>query len=980
MKPNKKAFLSNIFYKTGDLSMNNVKFEIYVKTFLIGVLILLVGNSTSFAVETGVGAPAVVPAVNTTSTSDVTVTIPTLDTVGNMPLSSTSYSITKDGEPYRANTQITRAAQFDGSSRYATLNLKNTAGSCPYGRITVEFWFYNSSTLPATNETLYDVSNVCCEYLTNGNLRVKIGDDDNRYVDAQYLPQDDWCYVSTCFSTGNTAASYVCIYIDGVRRDESGWSSTGTAVSLYSSDLYIGRTGNGYRYLGNGRMIKDLKVFMGSKVYENSGARMSSPMSTSSTDYSSLYAYYKLDEVAGTTANYTLNGQNGSYSSDVSTLYSGLNNFSTSTGDFTEVLSEPGVYMVTATHTDMQGNTATTVREITIKLPVPITLDQQSGSGGTESIIATNGDPMPGVTIPTRTNYDFCGYYTERNGGGIQYYTSTGSSARNCDMTVNTTLYAKWEETTLYTITFDANYDGGDTRTQPFGTTVKNLSLNAFVRPGYTFKGWSETSDGSVVYVDGESYLATESDTLYAVWIANPAVTFRWTADAAEIKKLTLTTTGGTIIDWGGTGIGGTTSKISAISSAVSGGTSVFSYNTPGTYTVKIMDNVINSLVLNPLTVNAYIVKYNGNGNTGGATISSLHSAGIAKTLTPNGFTKECTVTYNYNGNGTQNTTATSNCTFSKWNTDIGGIGTDYNDRESVTDLATNGIFNLYAQWTGESITLPTPTKTGSVFGGWYEDAEYTTLAGVGGASYTPTENKTLYAKWNTTLLAQQVSVGDYISYVPDCTSCTVEAANSGTSADQSFIPSNTTLWRVFSVEEDTVKIISASSIGNLALKGLTGYTKAVDTLNNLCGEYVNSTYASSGRSVGCTSSSTGTASTTLYYAQSLTTELEDTYYTADNTIINTNSLISDFGDNGIWLASRHAETNYDIGRTDYYVRKKAGSNPGYEDIYMCGDDGSSCGWEKACDVYAIITLNSQLTTLSGTGTSSTSPYILTAL
>lgn len=46
------------------------------------------------------------------------------------------------------------------------------------------------------------------------------------------------------------------------------------------------------------------------------------------------------------------------------------------------------------------------------------------------------------------------------------------------------------------------------------------------------------------------------------------------------------------------------------------------------------------------------------------------------------------------------------------------------------------------------SVTLPTLTAAGYEFGGWYSDYELTSPVGAGGASYTPTDNITLYAKW----------------------------------------------------------------------------------------------------------------------------------------------------------------------------------------------------------------------------------------
>ncbi len=46
----------------------------------------------------------------------------------------------------------------------------------------------------------------------------------------------------------------------------------------------------------------------------------------------------------------------------------------------------------------------------------------------------------------------------------------------------------------------------------------------------------------------------------------------------------------------------------------------------------------------------------------------------------------------------------------------------------------------------GESVTLPSPVKTGSIFGGWYEGE---TSVGLAGEKYTPTKDVTLTAKWS---------------------------------------------------------------------------------------------------------------------------------------------------------------------------------------------------------------------------------------
>jgi uncharacterized repeat protein (TIGR02543 family) len=63
----------------------------------------------------------------------------------------------------------------------------------------------------------------------------------------------------------------------------------------------------------------------------------------------------------------------------------------------------------------------------------------------------------------------------------------------------------------------------------------------------------------------------------------------------------------------------------------------------------------------------------------------------------------------------------------------------------------TGGDSDASKQFTtgGSAITLPTPTRNGYTFGNWFSNVALTTLVGSAGASYQPTVNLTLYAKWN---------------------------------------------------------------------------------------------------------------------------------------------------------------------------------------------------------------------------------------
>lgn len=73
-----------------------------------------------------------------------------------------------------------------------------------------------------------------------------------------------------------------------------------------------------------------------------------------------------------------------------------------------------------------------------------------------------------------------------------------------------------------YTISYNANGGSGapGSQTKYYGKTLK-LSTTKPTRTGYTFKGWSKSSTGSVAFASGASYTTNASDTLYAVWEAN---------------------------------------------------------------------------------------------------------------------------------------------------------------------------------------------------------------------------------------------------------------------------------------------------------------------------------------------------------------------------------------------------------------------------------------------------------------------------
>lgn len=133
-----------------------------------------------------------------------------------------------------------------------------------------------------------------------------------------------------------------------------------------------------------------------------------------------------------------------------------------------------------------------------------VTLDMEGGNGGTASVNVAYGAAMPTITIPTKNDHLFDGYYDGDNGTGIKYYNADGTSAKKWDKET-ATLYAKWIPYTkciffknnlkwanVYVYTFKDNvwYDYEDANTK-YGPgvctkTTNNLEFAKMTKIGNT--------------------------------------------------------------------------------------------------------------------------------------------------------------------------------------------------------------------------------------------------------------------------------------------------------------------------------------------------------------------------------------------------------------------------------------------------------------------------------------------------------------
>ena len=434
------------------------------------------------------------------------------------------------------------------------------------------------------------------------------------------------------------------------------------------------------------------------------------------------------------------------------------------------------------------GKATVTVTIPALEMPdITVSYNANGGTGTMSSHTAVYGQSFAVKNCTfTRSGYKFVGWTSNSNGtaDGYGWSSADGTPWSGTWTWVDgtygisnnqLTLYAMWEAVASpdveYTITYNANGGTGAPANQT-KTKDKNITLST-VQPTranvngtsytvtynynsgtgspasatatsytqYTFKNWNTTSNGSgTPYNSGATYSANADITLYAQWNS--------TTVRGVVVLPTPTRNGYTFGGW---------YSDSSLITKVGDAGAIYTPTRAVTLYAKWTEN--------PAT--SFTVAYNANGGTG-APNPQTKTKGVALTLsttkpTRSNSTTSYTVTYNHNYTGSSNATATATTTtsytFNNWNTAANGGGTSYSSGGRYT---TDADVTLYAQWTetksGGSVTLRTPTRSGYTFGGWYSNSSCTIKVGDAGASYTPTGNITLYAKWTQTPMSYTVS------------------------------------------------------------------------------------------------------------------------------------------------------------------------------------------------------------------------------
>ena len=382
-----------------------------------------------------------------------------------------------------------------------------------------------------------------------------------------------------------------------------------------------------------------------------------------------------------------------------------------------------------------------------------------------DSVTAAN--PIPPLT---RTGFTFAGWNTASDGSGTSYPVGGTFPMPATALT----LYAQWTAIS-YVLSYSGN--GATSGSVPVSSSLASGAFvlvagntGPLVRTGYTFSSWNTQADGlGTTYAPGSTYTGGLSSTvLYALWTANSnALTYAApTATGGSVPAGSTPATGSTVTAATNSGSLVRTDYTFAGWNTASDGSGT-TYPVGATFTMPP-----NALTLYAnWTANSLSFSYDGNGATSGSVPagSALAPGGTAVVASNSG------------------PLVRDGYTFSKWNTQADGLGTDYSPGATFTGGSNPTV--LYAVWTANSNALtyaaPTATggsvpaastpatdstvtastnsgslvRTGYTFTGWNTASDGSGTTYPVGATFTmPPNALTLYANWTATSPTYAVS------------------------------------------------------------------------------------------------------------------------------------------------------------------------------------------------------------------------------
>ena len=230
------------------------------------------------------------------------------------------------------------------------------------------------------------------------------------------------------------------------------------------------------------------------------------------------------------------------------------------------------IYFHTSTTRSLVGPSGSTVSVGDVEVieedaPVPsnitITLNKNSGIGGTDSISVAPGcglANMPDIIPPNRDGCTFEGYYsTSQTSGGTKYYDSTGEAVRGGPSSA-ITLYARWKAAITYEVETPVSVyctnqaEVASSTSSALAVTIStsgSSSVNTVIHTE-SLHSWVVSSDGRTVTIPSGTSANTYSYTIHLSVPANTATSGGYLGNTLDvsgsINLLAVTATYGNLI------------------------------------------------------------------------------------------------------------------------------------------------------------------------------------------------------------------------------------------------------------------------------------------------------------------------------------------------------------------------------------------------------------------------------------------------
>lgn len=380
---------------------------------------------------------------------------------------------------------------------------------------------------------------------------------------------------------------------------------------------------------------------------------------------------------------------------------------------------------------DIMNNPTTLFVRKTILPTYVLTYDYNDGSRSPFVVPVSESIETSLISGGTRSGYTFNGWYSLSSGG-----TRVGLPGASYTINSTRTLYGQWTSTATYTITYDSR--GGSFVTSTTGVGAVFISTDVPTRLNFVYVAWTTVANGTGdIYNPGNAYTLLADITLFAQWKCN--ITFQENggttvidivgqSEGLVIDPLPPTTRSGySFKGWFTADSGGT---LVGSPYTLAGDATLFAQWELSYYTLTYDSQGGSSIPSQSVNVETRI--FLPASTRAGYTLDGWYSASTGGQLVGRpGFDYF--------------PTAADRTLFARWTLVTYTVTYDVQSGSPVS----NGSVTVETPVT----LLPSTTRPGFVFAGWYTASSGGTFVGTSGNSYTPSPlaNTTLYARWSTT-------------------------------------------------------------------------------------------------------------------------------------------------------------------------------------------------------------------------------------